>query len=98
LGGLFDAEAVSAIGGKVEPSQRRDFQTFFRAAMPAVPEAVKARGLLPTFGNDTGINHQSLFMVRRDHLDDGRLIERDKVKVSGVPTCKSPLVLRTVAT
>jgi hypothetical protein len=74
------------MGGSVKPSQSRDFPTFFCAAMTAVPEAVQAIGLPPTFGNETGINHQRLFMVRRDHLDDGRLIERDKVNVSGVPT------------
>src|SRR6266702_5479807 len=83
---LCDTEAISAVVGDVEPSQRRDFQPFFRAAMTAVPEAVKAIGLLPTFGYETGIDHQGLFMLRRNHRSDRRLVERDKVKVSGVPT------------
>ena len=61
--------------GDVEPSQSRDFQTFFRAAMTAIPKAVQAIGLLPTFGYKTGIEHQSLLMGRRDHLDDRRLVE-----------------------
>ena len=83
--------------GDVELGQRRDFQTFFRAAMTAVPEAVKAIGLLATFGDKTGIDPQGLLMCRRDDAEDRRLVEGDKVKVSGVPPCKSPFVLRTVA-
>lgn len=81
----------------VEPGQHRDFQTFFRAAMTAVPEAVKALGLFATFGDKTGIDHQGLLMCRRDDAKDRRRVEGDKVKVSGVPPCKGPLVLRTVA-
>jgi hypothetical protein len=65
--------------------------------MPAVPEAVQARGLLATLRNKTGIDHQGLLMGRRDYSDDRRLVEGDQVKVSGVPTCKGPLVIRTVA-
>ena len=65
--------------------------------MTPVPEAVKAIGLLPTFSDKTGIEDQGLFMVRRDHLDNRRLVEGDKVKVSGVPPCKGPFVVRTVA-
>src|SRR5205085_4341295 len=93
---LFDTEAVCAVVGDVEPSQRREFQTFFRAAMTAVPEAVEAIGLLTTFGYKTGIDHQCLFMFRRDHLDDRRLVEEDKVKVPSVPTGKGSLVIRGI--
>jgi hypothetical protein len=74
-GCLFDTEAVSAVFGDVEPSQSRDFQTFFRAAMTAVPEVVKAIGLLATFGDKTGIDYQSLLMFRRDYPGDRRLVE-----------------------
>jgi hypothetical protein len=65
--------------------------------MAAVPEAVEAIGLLPTFGYETGVNDQGLFMLRRNHLSDRRLVERDKVKVSGVPPGKGSLVIRAVA-
>src|SRR6266487_1796239 len=54
-GCLFDTEAVSAVVGDVEPSQRREFETLFAAAMAAIPEAVEAIGLLATFGHETGI-------------------------------------------
>jgi hypothetical protein len=64
--------------------------------MTTDPEAVQARGLLATFGDKTGIDHQGLLMGRRDHADDRRLVERDKGKVSRVPTGKGPLVIRTV--
>src|SRR4051794_38957239 len=74
-GCLFDTEAVSAVVGDVEPSQSREFETLFAAAMAAVPEAVEAIGLLTTFGHETGINHQGLFMLRRYHLSDRRLVE-----------------------
>ncbi len=74
--------------GEVEPSQRRDFQPFCRAAMPTVPAAVEAIGLLPTFGDNTGIDDQGLCMCRGDHVEDRRLVEGDKVNVSGVPTGK----------
>src|SRR5262245_57576810 len=92
-GCLFDTEAISAVVGDVEPSQRRDCQTFVRAAMTAVPAAVKAIGLLATFGYKTGLDSQGLRMFRRDHPGDRRLVEGDKVKVSGVPTCTGPLVI-----
>jgi len=59
--------------------------------------AVIAIGLLSTFGNETGIDHQSLFMVRRHDMDDRRLVERAKVKVCGLPARKGPLVIRAVA-
>src|SRR5262245_35799499 len=95
--GLFDAETIGAVVGDVEPGQSRDFQAFFWAAMTTVPEAVKAIGLLPALGDKTGINDQGLGMCSRDHLDDRRLVEGDKVKVSGVPTCQGLFVIRTVA-
>ena len=81
-------EAVSAVVGEGEPSQRRDFQPLCRAAMPPVPDAVEARGLLPTFGDNTGIDDQGLCMCRGDHVEDRRLVEGDKVNFSGVPTGK----------
>ena len=83
--------------GEGEPSQRRDFQPLCRAAMPPVPDAVEARGLLPTFGDNTGIDDQGLCMCRGDHVEDRRLVEGDKVNVSGVPTGKGSFVIRTVA-
>ena len=64
--------------------------------MTAVSEVVKPIGLFLTFGDKPGINYQSLFMFRRDHVDDRRPVEGDKVKISGVPTGKSSLVIRTV--
>jgi hypothetical protein len=36
-------------------------------------------------------------MRRRKHRSDRRLVERDKVKVSGVPTGQGSLMLRAVA-
>ncbi len=36
-------------------------------------------------------------MRRRKHRSDRHLVERDKVKVSGVPTGKGSLVIRAVA-
>ncbi len=36
-------------------------------------------------------------MLRRNHRSDRHLVERDKVKVSGVPTGKGSLVIRAVA-
>jgi hypothetical protein len=88
LGGVCDTEAVSAVVGAVEPSQSRECETLCAAAMAAMPAAVEARGLLATFGHETGINHQGLCMLRRYPLRDRRLVERDKGKVSGVPTGK----------
>src|SRR5919202_1181314 len=96
-GCLFDTETVSAVVSDVEPGRSRDFQALFTPAMAAVPEAVEAIGLLPIFGDETGINDQGLFMRRRKHRSDRRLVERDKVKVSGVPTGKGSLVIRAVA-
>ena len=54
--------------------------------MTAVPESVEAIGLLATFGDKTGMDHQRLFLFRGNYSGDCRLIERDKVKLSGVPT------------
>src|SRR4029453_6122065 len=96
-GCLFDTEAVSAVLGDGEPSRRGGFEALFAAAMAAIPEAVEAIGLLATFGHETGINYQGLFMLRRYYLSDRRFVERDKVKVSGVPTGKGSLVIRAVA-
>jgi len=83
--------------GDVEPSQRRACPAVVRAAMPPMPEAVAALGLLPTFGDQTGIADPGLCMVRRDHVADRRLVEGDKGKVSGVPPGKGPCVIRPVA-
>jgi hypothetical protein len=96
-GCLVGTETVRAVVGDVEPSQSRDCQAFFWAAMPPVPAAVQARGRLPTFGDNTGIDDQGLVRFWRDYVEDRRLVEGDKVKVSGVPTCQGPVVLRTVA-
>src|SRR5437660_11486684 len=94
---LCDTEAVGAVVGYDEPRQHRDCQPFFRAAMTAVPEAVQAIGLLPTFGDKTGIDHEGLCRLRRNHRSDRHLVERDKVKVSGVPTGTGSLVILAVA-
>ena len=99
------AEAIGAVVGEVEPSYSRDLQTFFAAPLVAVPEAFKAIGVGATFGNEGGIDEQSLLMVGRDDLGNGRLVERDEVKGSVVPTREQPapdsirgaLVIRTVA-
>jgi hypothetical protein len=84
---LFGTEPVSGVVGEVEPSPSRDFHAFCCAAMTTVPEGVKAIGLLPTFGDKTGINDSGLCMFRRDHVEDRRLGEGDKVDIAGVPTC-----------
>src|SRR6187549_2265743 len=69
-GCLFDTETVSAVVSDVEPSQGRDFQALCAPAMAPLPEAVETIGLLPTFGDETGINDQGLFMRRRKHRSD----------------------------
>ena len=53
---LLDTETVGAVIGDVEPGQGRDFQSFFCTAVAAVPEAIKAIGVLATFGHKTGIH------------------------------------------
>ena len=66
--------------------------------MAPVPEAIKARGVLATFGDDTGIDDQRLLMLRRDDVGDGGFVECDPVEGRIVPPCTGPLVLRAVAT
>src|SRR4051812_47278130 len=95
---LLDTQTVGAGISDIEPGQGRECKPFFRTAVAAVPEAIKARGVLTTFGHKTGIHDQSLIMLRRDDLSDGGLIERDPSKVSAVPPCKGPCVRGTVAT
>ena len=76
--------------GEVEPGQGRDFQSFFCTAVAAVPKAIKAIGVLATFGHKTGVHDQGLSMPRRDGFGDGGLVvERDPVNVSGVPPERS---------
>jgi hypothetical protein len=96
-GRLCAPEALRAVVGAVAPRQRRDVQPLCRAAMPAVPAAGKARGLLPTLGYATGIEPQGLGMRRRPHRRDRRLGARDKVTVAGGPTGTGALVRRAVA-
>ena len=43
--GLLHTEAVSTVAGEIEPSQGRDFESSFRTAMAAVPEAIEAIGV-----------------------------------------------------
>ena len=83
---LLDTETVCTIIGDVEPGQGRDFQSFFCTAVAAVPKAINAIGMLATFGHKTGVHDQGLSMLRRDGFGDGGLVERDPVKVSGVPS------------
>ncbi len=96
--GLLDTQTVGAVISAIEPGQGRECKPFFRTAVAAVPEAIEAIGVLTTFGHKTGIQDQSLIMLRRDNLSDGGLIERDPIKVSAVPPCKGPFVIGTVAT
>lgn len=51
--------------------------------MATVPEALKALGCFAALGDEAGIDDQGLFMLRRYHLGNCHLVERDKVKVSG---------------
>ena len=82
---LLDAETVSAMIGDVEPGQGREFPSFFCPAVAAVPQAIKARGVLATCGHKTGVQDQGLSMLRRDGFGDGGLGQRDPGKGSGVP-------------
>src|SRR5467141_2970436 len=72
---LLHTEAVSAVTREIAPSQRRDFEPFFRAAMATVPEAIKARGVRATFGHETGIDDQGLLMLRRNDPGEGGLVQ-----------------------
>ncbi len=74
-GCLLDTEAIGASVGDVEPSQQRDFQTFFTAPVAAVPEAFKTIGVGAIFGDEAGVNDQSLLMLGRDDLGNRRLVE-----------------------
>jgi hypothetical protein len=87
LGGLFDAEPRGAVGGAGEPGQSRAFQALVWAAMTTVPAAVKAQGLLPTFGDHPGINAQGLGRFSREPWADRRPVEGDHVTRSGLPPC-----------
>ena len=94
---LLDTEAIGAGAGDVEPSQERDFQTFFTAPLAAVPKALKTIGVGAAFGDKAGVDNEGLLMIGRDDLGNRRLVERDKVKVSVVPPREGTLVIRTVA-
>ena len=94
---LLDTEAIGAGAGDVEPSQERDFQTFFTAPVAAVPKALKTIGAGAAFGDKAGVDNEGLLMLGRDDLGNRRLVERDKVKVSVVPPREGTLVIRTVA-
>jgi hypothetical protein len=59
---------------------------YLSVRLAAVPEAIEAIGLLATFGHETGVHHQGLFMRRGNHRGDGGLIEGDTVNVPGLPT------------
>src|SRR4051812_17284528 len=72
---LLHTEAVGAVTREIEPSQRRDFEPFFCAAMATVPEAIKTIGVLATFGHETGIDDQGLIMLSRDDPGDGGLVK-----------------------
>jgi hypothetical protein len=72
---LLDTEAVCAVVGDIEPGQGGDFKPFFRTAMAPVPKAIKAIGVLATFGHETGVHDQSLIMLRRDDLGDSGFVE-----------------------
>ena len=80
---LLDTETVRAIIGDVEPGQGRDVPSFFCTAVAAVPQAIKAIGVLATFGHKTGVHDQGLSMLRRDGFGDGGLVERDPVQPAG---------------
>jgi hypothetical protein len=69
----------------------------FRAAVSAVPEARKALGLLATVGDQTGIEHERLFRVWRDHLGDGSLVQCNKVNKRGNVSGKGVFMVGTVA-
>jgi hypothetical protein len=44
------------VAREIEPGQGRDFELFFRAAMAAVPKAIKAISVLATFGHKAGVD------------------------------------------
>src|SRR5688500_7227101 len=72
---LLHTETVGAVVGDVEPGQRGDFQTSFRPAVAAVPEAIQAIGVLTAFGHETGIHDHGLLMLSGYNLGDGALVE-----------------------
>ena len=87
-GCLLDTEAIGAGAGDVEPSQKRDFQTFFTAPVAAVPKALKTIGAGAAFGDKAGVDNEGLLMLGRDDLGNRCFIERDKVKRAVVPPRK----------
>ena len=89
-GCLLDTEAIGAGAGDVEPSQKRDFQTFFTAPVAAVPKALKTIGVGATFGDKAGVDNEGLLMLGRNHLGNRCFVECDKVKRSVVPPRKEP--------
>src|SRR5687767_10409547 len=58
-GCLLVTETISAIAREIEPGQSRDLESFFRAAMAAVPEAIESIGVLAAFGHKAGIDDQA---------------------------------------
>jgi hypothetical protein len=94
---LCDVEAVRTGVSHIKPSQRGDFEALVRAALAAVPEAIEARGLFATFGDETGIHSQSLFMVGRDYGGNGRLVEADKIHLGRIPAGKGLFMVRALA-
>src|SRR5688572_27729356 len=65
--------------------------------MAAVPETIEAIGVLATFGDEAGIDDQSLLMFGGHHLGDGGLVERHPIKGGVIPPGQGPLVIRAVA-
>jgi hypothetical protein len=94
---VCDVEAVRTGVGHSKPRPRGAFETLFRTALAAVPEALEARGLLATFGDEPGSHPQCLFMVGRDYGGQGRLGEADKIHLGRIPAGQGLCMVRALA-
>src|SRR5262249_29734809 len=95
-GGLCHAEGIGAILGDIDPGEGGNFQALFRPAVGTVPEHIETIGLLAAFGYKTGIEGQNVLVTWWDDLNDGRMIEGNKIKIPCKPSGKGFLMIRTI--